>query len=60
MAERVYSMSARQRDQMITELYEKGYSLRAIARKVGMSASGVCRALERVQRGGTGVDRRAD
>lgn len=60
MAERLYSMAASERDKRIIELYEQGQSMRQIARAVGMSASGVCRALERVQRGAPGVDRRAD
>jgi lambda repressor-like predicted transcriptional regulator len=60
VAERLYRLGASERDRLIVELYEKGWSMRAIARRVGMSASGVCRALERVERGAPGVDRRAE
>ena len=60
VAERMYKLAANRRDSLILELYAKGWSFRQIARRVGMSASGVCRALERIDRGAPGVDRRAD
>ena len=60
MAERRYTLAASERDRRIAELYGKGQSLRQIARQVGMSASGVSRSLERIERGAPGVDRRAD
>lgn len=53
-------LAADERDRRILELYNKGYSMRQIARQVGMSASGVCRSLERIERGDPGRDRRAD
>lgn len=60
MAERRYQLSASERDRRILELYQQGQSMRSIARVVGMSASGVCRSLERIERGDAGRDRRAD
>lgn len=58
MAERHYSMSAEQRDAEIVRLRRKGVPMHKIARHVGMSASGVCRALERIAQGRSGVNRR--
>jgi hypothetical protein len=43
---------------LIVALRAKGWSLGKIAARVGMSRSGVLRALERVERGDPGVDRR--
>jgi transcriptional regulator of acetoin/glycerol metabolism len=58
MAERLYSLSAAERDRLIVALKAKKWSLSKIAARVGMSRSGVCRALERIERGAPGVDRR--
>ena len=42
-------LTAPQRDKMIVELRRRGYSHRAIGKVVGMDASGVRRALQRIQ-----------
>jgi hypothetical protein len=57
-AERLYSLSAADRDRLIVALRKRGWSLARIAARVGMSRSGVGRALERIERGDPGVDRR--
>jgi len=49
--ERMYKLSAAERDRLIVEL-------RAIGQRVGMDHSGVRRSLERIERGGQGRDRR--
>jgi lambda repressor-like predicted transcriptional regulator len=58
MRERLYKLSAVQRDRLIVELRAKGWTLRAIGQRVGMDHSGVRRSLERIERGGQGRDRR--
>jgi transcriptional regulator of acetoin/glycerol metabolism len=58
MAERLYNLSAAERDRLIATLRAKGWTLSKIAARVGMSRSGVLRALERIERGDPGVDRR--
>lgn len=58
MAERRYRMAAGERDRLIGVLRAQGCSLAVIGRRVGMSRSGVLRALERIERGDPGVDRR--
>jgi lambda repressor-like predicted transcriptional regulator len=59
MRERLYTLSAVQRDRLIVELRAKGATLREIGRRVGMDHSGVRRTLERIERGGRGRDRKA-
>lgn len=58
MGERFYELSATERDRLILKLRDQGLSLRAIGRRVGMTGSGVLRSLERIERGGAGIDRR--
>lgn len=57
--ERFYQMPAAERDKLILELRAQGWTMRAIAKRVGMHHSGVERSLERMGRGGVGRDRRA-
>ena len=59
MAERRYALTAGERDRRILELRKRGCSLAVIGKQVGMSRSGVLRAIERIERGDPGVDRRA-
>jgi hypothetical protein len=59
MGERLYSMSAAERDRLIATLRAKGWTLTKIAARVGMTHSGVIRALERMERGDPGTDRRS-
>jgi hypothetical protein len=47
--------NAAQCDATILELRRRGLSYRAIGRAVGMDASGVYRALQRIQAGGPGT-----
>jgi transposase-like protein len=42
-------------DKKIIELHQRGYSYRAIGQAVGMDASGVYRALRRLEAGGAGT-----
>jgi len=48
-------LTAHQRDNIISELRKRGYSLRCIGRHVGMDASSVLRALRRLEAGGPGT-----
>lgn len=57
-AERMYGLPAGERDRLVVVLRARGWSLARIAARVGMSRSGVLRALERIDRGDPGVDRR--
>jgi transposase len=43
------------RDRMIIKLRQRGLSYRAIGKRVGMDASGVYRAWQRLQAGGQGT-----
>jgi hypothetical protein len=56
--ERLYRLPAGERDRLIVALRKQGWSLARIGRRVGMSRGGVLRALERIERGDPGVDRR--
>jgi lambda repressor-like predicted transcriptional regulator len=58
MRERFYALSAGERDRLIMTLRKKGWSLAQIGRRVGMSRQGVAFALQRIERGDPGVDRR--
>jgi hypothetical protein len=51
---RFYAMPAQRRDELIVRLRGRGMSLKAIANRVGMSESGVSRALDRIADGGFG------
>jgi lambda repressor-like predicted transcriptional regulator len=48
-------MNAPERDRVIWELRRRGWPLKKIGRKVGMSESGVKRALDRIADGGFGM-----
>jgi hypothetical protein len=55
-----YSRTGRtelQRDALIVELRRRGFTYRAIARRVGMSPGGVLRALRRIGEGRSGAGR---
>jgi transposase len=49
-----YTMPAVQRDETIIALRRRGLTHKQIAKRVGMSESGVTRALERIRMGGFG------
>lgn len=51
---RFYAMPALQRDETILKLKRAGWSNVRIGRKVGMSESGVRRAITRIRMGGFG------
>jgi hypothetical protein len=51
---RFYTIPAPDRDLMIVELRRRGWTHQRIAKRVGMSESGVRRALERIRGGGFG------
>lgn len=51
-------LSAGQRDDLVVRLRGEGLSMRAIARRVGMSVGGVHAVLERVADGRSGRDPR--
>lgn len=51
-------MSAQERDELIMTLRRRGVTLARIGRQVGMSKSGVARAIERMALGRPGRDAR--
>jgi hypothetical protein len=51
---RFYAMPAHVRDEKILKLRRLGWTYKRIGAQVGMSASGVKRAVERIQMGGFG------
>jgi hypothetical protein len=51
---RFYSIPAPERDRMIVDLRRRGWTNARIGKAVGMSESGVRRALERIRMGGFG------
>lgn len=51
---RYYSIPAPDRDAMIIQLKRRGWTNVRIGRRVGMSESGVRRAVERIKAGGFG------
>jgi transposase len=53
-ADRLYALPAQERDRIIIQLRRAGWTHRAIARRVGMSESGVARAVQRIRAGGFG------
>jgi hypothetical protein len=54
MKDRLYPMPTQVRDQMIVQLRRRGWTNAKIGKRVGMSESGVRRALERIRMGGFG------
>ena len=54
MRDRLYDIPAHERDAMIVQLRRRGMTYAAIARRVGMTESGVRRALARICAGGFG------
>jgi hypothetical protein len=57
---RFYAIPAQQRDAMILELRRRGWTYERIGKRVGMTESGVRRALERIRVGGFGEGMRRD
>jgi hypothetical protein len=51
MPDRYYSLPAGERDKLIKELRLRGWSYRAIGKRVGMSANGVMHSLRRMTDG---------
>jgi hypothetical protein len=51
---RFYDIAAPQRDALIVRLRQRGMTYAQIGRRVGMTESGVRRALERIREGGFG------
>jgi lambda repressor-like predicted transcriptional regulator len=51
MAERLYDLPTEERDRIIADLRAKGWTLQQIGHRVGMSRSGVSRALDRLENG---------
>jgi DNA-binding NarL/FixJ family response regulator len=51
---RWYAIPPQQRDQLILQLRRRGWPHKRIGQRVGMTESGVRRALERIARGGFG------
>jgi len=54
MPSRDYELPAHERDKMIMELRLRGWSYRAIGKRVGMSANGVMHSLRRMSEGKEG------
>jgi len=54
MGSRYYALPAPERDKLILELRLRGYSYRAIGKRVGMSANGVMHSLRRMSEGKPG------
>jgi DNA-directed RNA polymerase specialized sigma24 family protein len=54
MPDRIYAIPAPQRDLLIMRLRRRGWTYERIGERVGMSESGVRRALERIRAGGFG------
>lgn len=51
---RYYTLPAAERDKLIMELRMRGWSYRAIGKRVGMSANGVMHSLRRMAEGKPG------
>jgi hypothetical protein len=51
---RYYAINAPDRDRMIVALRQRGWTHKRIGNRVGMSESGVARALQRIREGGFG------
>jgi DNA-binding NarL/FixJ family response regulator len=54
MQDRLYAIPAVERDRMILALRRRGWTLKRIGQRLGMSESGVKRALDRIRDGGFG------
>jgi hypothetical protein len=54
MPDRIYAIPAHQRDALIMQLRKRGWTHKNIGKRVGMTESGVRRALERIRAGGFG------
>jgi hypothetical protein len=54
MPSRYYDLPAAERDKLIMELRLRGWSYRAIGKRVGMSANGVMHSLRRMAEGKPG------
>jgi hypothetical protein len=54
MKDRLYPMPPQVRDQMIVQLRRRGWTNAKIGKAVGMTESGVRRALSRIAQGGFG------
>jgi DNA-directed RNA polymerase specialized sigma24 family protein len=54
VANRYYELPAPERDKLILELRLRGWSYRAIGKRVGMSANGVMHSLRRMAEGKPG------
>jgi DNA-directed RNA polymerase specialized sigma24 family protein len=54
MPSRYYDLPAHERDKLIMELRLRGWSYRAIGKRVGMSANGVMHSLRRMNEGREG------
>jgi hypothetical protein len=54
MKDRLYSIPPQRRDQMIVQLRRRGWTNAKIGKAVGMTESGVRRALQRIATGGFG------
>jgi DNA-directed RNA polymerase specialized sigma subunit len=54
---RFYALPAPERDRLVVALRQRGWTLKRIGRRVGMSGSGVSRSLQRIREGGQGMTR---
>ena len=54
-AGRFYDIPAQERDRRIVELKRRGWTLKKIAKQVGMTESGIRHALTRIAGGGYGA-----
>ena len=51
---RYYAIPPQERDRMIVQMHRQGWTYKRIGRQVGMSESGVARAVQRIRMGGFG------
>jgi len=51
---RFYAINAPDRDRLIVQLRQRGWTYKRIGKRVGISESGVLRALQRIAEGGFG------
>ena len=51
---RWYSLPPQERDRLILQMRRSGFTYRQIGKRVGMSESGVARAVQRIRLGGFG------
>lgn len=50
-ADRLYAIPAQERDRLIIQLRRAGWTYKRIGKRVGMSESGVARAVQRIREG---------